>query len=394
MKRILVVHPQFQIPGGAELVALHIINYILRNTDSIVDLLTLTPVNWTDVTYADSIGLDKRRITNRIARCPNIVKARKGALELLKLAYLHRDAKKMSPEYDLCVSTYNEIDFGRKGIQYCHHPIFPDRRFLQSLHLIVGSGVLDRMPALNAVYRRLVFKVSRGSLTGFGRNLTIVNSEFMRRVMNSAYGIEGTVIYPGFLTTNRSVNNRPWSERRLRFVSVGRIARDKGYLDAIDAYASLSAEYKDAEFVIAGRGDDLSYEKMIKDRAQRSGIRLQLLKDLSDFQLSKLLSDSKFFVHTKVNEHFGIATIEAAAAGCLTMVHNSGASGEIVRLSQLMFDSPSDLVSKVKSLVGDPALSARTLETLQSGLERFTVDRFYANLDQAIGPAIDSAMKM
>ncbi len=43
-----------------------------------------------------------------------------------------------------------------------------------------------------------------------------------------------------------------------------------------------------------------------------------------------LLAKAKVYVHCAQNEHFGITIVEAMAAGCVPVVHNSGGPKEIV----------------------------------------------------------------
>ena len=49
MKRALVVHPQFTVPGGAELVSLQIIALLLSKLGTHVTVLTLEPCTVVDL---------------------------------------------------------------------------------------------------------------------------------------------------------------------------------------------------------------------------------------------------------------------------------------------------------------------------------------------------------
>ena len=79
-----------------------------------------------------------------------------------------------------------------------------------------------------------------------------------------------------------------------------------------------------------------------------------------------LLSRAKVFFHPRPNEHFGIATVEAMAAGCLPVVHGSRGPLEVVvkngkyglvytyttELPELLnyaFDSAKDFCYKLRS---------------------------------------------
>ena len=50
-------------------------------------------------------------------------------------------------------------------------------------------------------------------------------------------------------------------------------------------------------------------------------------------------------------EHFGIAPMEALASGCITLVHNSGGSGEFIP-EEFRWNTIDDLREKIGKLVG------------------------------------------
>ena len=43
-----------------------------------------------------------------------------------------------------------------------------------------------------------------------------------------------------------------------------------------------------------------------------------------------MLLKTKVYLHTTINEHFGISIVEAMASGCIPIVHNSGGPMEFV----------------------------------------------------------------
>ena len=46
--------------------------------------------------------------------------------------------------------------------------------------------------------------------------------------------------------------------------------------------------------------------------------------------MEKILKNAKIYLHTRVNEHFGISVVEAMAMGCVPIVHDSGGTREFV----------------------------------------------------------------
>ncbi len=385
MKNALVIHPQFEVIGGAEIVSLRIIGWLIESAGLEVTLMTLLPLDTSTLVRAGVSADTAGKIKFVTAACPRFVAAARSKFHLLKLAYLHRSARRASGDFDVLVSTYNEVDFGKPGIQYIHHPSFPGRSVLQDLGMIDSGGLLDSVPLLNSIYRALASAISGDKVEGFRRNTTLVNSHFMKQVIEQVYGISGQVVYPAFI---EETNRRPpdWNDRDLRFVSVGRIARDKNFLTLIEYYSSLHREFPAADFVIAGRRSDKEYETSIVEKAVKLGVPLRMLKDLPDSEMKALLMSSKFYVHPKINEHFGMVITEAAAMGCLPLVHASGASREIVGSPMLLFTSAAELVERARVLLENEAERKKAVGALEKELVKFKSSAFYARLEEVLGP--------
>ena len=71
---------------------------------------------------------------------------------------------------------------------------------------------------------------------------------------------------------------------------------------------------------------------MIKDLGVSK--RVKVITNVRKNQLIKLLLKSKLYLHTSINEHFGISIVEAMAMGCVPIVHNSGGPREFVPSNQ------------------------------------------------------------
>ena len=76
-----------------------------------------------------------------------------------------------------------------------------------------------------------------------------------------------------------------------------------------------------------------------------------LKPNLPEAELIKLFQDSQIYCHLMEGEHFGIAPMEALASGCITLVHNSGGSGEFIP-EEFRWNTIDDLREKIGKLVG------------------------------------------
>ena len=212
----------------------------------------------------------------------------------------------------------------------------------------------------------------------------------MRDIVSTVYGVTSEVVYPPSITDAPQPEPPDWEERIMRFVSIGRIAPDKDLLALVEYFHVLQTKFPTAEFVLAGRSHDASYERLLIEKARIRDVRLRIVKGLTDPELSRLLRESKFYIHAKINEHFGISVVDAVAAGCIVMVHDSGGPKEIVGRPELRFKTPFDLLQKVVRLNEDASMRLDVRSSLRASLERFTFASFYARLDEVLGPLMES----
>lgn len=379
MKKALVVHPDVTVIGGAEKVALHIISYLLEH-DWSVTLLTLFPVDFQAISKVTEFNLPPGDVHVLKAFCPSGIR-KSSALSLIRLAFLHRTAQKISHDFDLCISTYNELNFGKPGIQYIHHPYWPERRLLHKNHTIWNRNVLDNHPLYEKMYRFVAHSIAN-NFSGFGQNRTLVNSKFIQGVVKSVYNIDSTVLYPGFLSD--ADFKKPDNLRRFQLVVISRLTPDKNILELIHSFFRLSQKEPDARLFIAGYPGDPAYLESIRSLISRYGVPVELKTNITREEVTKLLQESQFYISTKKYEHFGISVLEAVTQGCIPLVHHSGGATEIVPFAGLHFDLFEELPDKIIGLRNNP----RDLEKIQSSLflhiQKFHKKYFYKGLEQVI----------
>jgi glycosyltransferase involved in cell wall biosynthesis len=387
-KNVLLVHPQFNVVGGAELVALHILRWLTQQRAFRTTVVTLRKVDVEAVHSMTGVDIDPRRIEVRLAYCPKQILEAESRFELMKLAFLHRAARKLSPSADLCLSTYGEMDFGKQGFQYIHHPSFADKSVLRRYAMIGKENALLRAPGASVLYRKTLFGVSGDSPGGFARNVTAVNSHFTGEIVREVYGIDATVLSPGFLPARRKVDLKPWGRRQFRFVAVGRIAPDKCYLQLLDLFNALSKRFNNAAFTIVGAELDATYAREVRRKTQELHLPVEFVTSAGRKDVDRLLQTSTFFVHAKPFEHFGIAIVEAMAQGCLPFVHDSGGQVEIVTPKVLRYLSEEDLVRNVESIMRDGNLRRSVQHELLLRARRFTCDVFLDGLEGLLEPLL------
>jgi len=80
-----------------------------------------------------------------------------------------------------------------------------------------------------------------------------------------------------------------------------------------------------------------------------------------------LLQESRYFLHTVVNEPFGLTAVQAMAAGCLPIVHDSGGQRETVPNPRLRYRTLDEAPDMIRFL---EALDTTTFESLTTQLQQ------------------------
>jgi glycosyltransferase-like protein len=131
------------------------------------------------------------------------------------------------------------------------------------------------------------------------------------------WGIRAAVI-PNGVDYERFATARREPHRGRYVLAVGGIEPRKGSLDLLEAYALLSAGEPDVRLVIAG-GETLfdyrDYRARWEKRAAELGVSPVVLGPVAHDELPSLMASAAAFAFPSTKEGFGIAAMEALAAG-------------------------------------------------------------------------------
>ncbi len=381
--KILLYHTLEDTLGGAELVLIHVMNHFLKNPQNTVTILGFQPPDLSRMEEFAKIPLPRDRILSLQPHLPAFFKKVPEGFFQIKTAFLQRFAKTISSDFDVCFSTCGEVDFGRRGIQYIHMPVFAPYAVLNKYRILHDKSRLNRFPYLSTPYEFLVRLIAKNKAHNIENNLSLTNSRFMQGVIAECYKINAQIIYPS-LFDPLALKPAQSTVRAFRIACVGRVCSDKNTLELMDLFSLIHMHLPALELMVAGNATDKSYFNAVKERAKELDIPVVFKTDISRVEIEDVLKTSLFFINPKNYEHFGIATLESIAAGCLPIVHRSGGSVEIVPAPELQFENGPDLVDKLQKLISDPALQESLKETLQNHVESFSINRFYHELDMAV----------
>jgi glycogen synthase len=164
-------------------------------------------------------------------------------------------------------------------------------------------------------------------------------------------------------------------------VSVMRLNRRKRPLDLIRAIPRVIEGGLEGRvrFTIAGDGP---LRGAMEREAERLGVRrhVELLGARPRAEVRALLARADVFALPTVREAFGIALLEARAAGLPLVAMRGGGAGDLIEHGREGFlaETPAELASQLRRLVGDPALRVRLGREAPLRLERFGWDAVIA----------------
>jgi alpha-1,2-mannosyltransferase len=309
--KVLLVHPRLSVKGGGERVAVH---SILAATKAGYEV-TLLSEEFDEAGFEDFYGyqglFEKVERSYYPAFRPLL---NRQFLLYQRLAYHWNRIRKAIAEdsHDLVLST-QDIGYvpstAAPVIQYCYFP-----EYFSHLQIGASSPVwrIYYRPA-SAYYRNRVHRV--------GRLLSV--SDFTQVFIEKRWKRDSTTLYPPCPVETFSGLSKTQSRENL-VVTVGRIVPEKRF----HLFVELARIVPETKFVAIGSlsSENSSYLERLR-RAAPPNVSF-VLAPLR--KVKEILGRAKAYVHCAENEHFGITIVEAMAAGCVPIVHDSGGPKEIV----------------------------------------------------------------
>ena len=182
----------------------------------------------------------------------------------------------------------------------------------------------------------------------------------------AGWGIRATVIPNGVDAARFAAAAAPaaqpardrWRARLGRYVlAVGGIEPRKGSIELLDAYARLRRARPDVALVIAG-GETLfdyrPYRARWEERAVELGIEPVVLGPVPDPDLPSLVAAASAFAFPSVKEGFGLAAMEALAAGVPTVVSDLPVLREVFGDAAAFASGPGALAAALADALDRP----------------------------------------
>ena len=361
MKRaaVCISHPRM-LGGGSEITALWLLESVERDCD--VTLLTAGTVAWEQLNQFAGTALDPDRITVRIAPMPQAVRDAMAG-DAVRGAFFARFVRSLGRRFDVCISSYNFVQFGRPAIQFiadfswddeirrAYDPVSPGLR-----------GVMQRSTPLRWAYRGATDLIAGGrfDMRTHRGDVIVANSRWTADILKQRYDLAPRVIYPP-VHTPAADKERP---RSGDFVLLGRISPEKKVVEAIDLIARVRQRGHEVNLHIIGPLDGSAYSTLVIRRAHEAGAWVKLRGALYGDEKFVELGRHSFGLHMRQREAFGIVIVEMIKTGVIPFVPAHSAPAEIVEDERLCFDNEDHAVEIIDRLLRAP----RQLDDIRQGL--------------------------
>ncbi|APE95315.1 glycosyltransferase [Halodesulfurarchaeum formicicum] len=369
MARVAVVHNTLDFQGGADAVCLATCEAILRDHE-----VALFTIGETDPAVlaarfdADVTGLDVQRppLNSVIGTAVTALGPRIGPQLAFRSVLVSWYYQSHADEFDLAVSTANEMALPEPSIQYVHDPQYHRNRL---------DGTTEGR--LNPLWSWF----GSPDTESLQEATVLANSSYTADRMAEIYGVRPQVVHP---PVDAIDSTRPWENREQGIVVVGRIAPDKNVLQGIEIVDRLRERGIDIHLHIAGSAPPTyrSYVKRVETEARnRSFVTVE--RNLSRDRLESLLGAHRYGLNLKRDEHFGMSVAEYVTAGMIAFAPNHGGQREILDdRSDRLFDSIAgavDLIERAIETGARPSLPR----------DRFGRDRFKKEMREHVNATLN-----
>lgn len=224
----------------------------------------------------------------------------------------------------------------------------------------------------------------------------VANSHFTKSYIDKSYGVNSIVIYPPV-----DINSLKKGTKEKLIISVGRFSPQQLHPKKQEVLIEVFKEvYKKAsgwKLILIGqaRKEDAKYVRALKKSVRGHAIRI--IENLSNEKLRHYYSKASIYWHAtgfgedeesypQRMEHFGIATVEAQAAGAVPVVIGKGGQKEIVTDGKngLLWTTKTQLYELTLNLINDKEKMSKLSANAIVNSRRFSQEKFISEYEKIL----------
>ena len=363
--------------GGGEAVCMNVLEALQDDYD--VTLLTLSDPDIPGLNQYFNTDVEDITVRRAGVLAPLLNRLIGRRRYILQNALLGRYAQRRTEEFDVVVSTINELGLRDDAIQYVHFP------FDWTVSLDNREEIFHPTIEEDSLYERLCTSIAGVSLRDVQSSTLLANSPWTASVVEDAYGVEPEVLYPPIDT--REFEPRPWATREEGFVTIGRVERSKRVLELIEILDGLRASGFDQHLHVIGPTADSAYGEEVTAAAD-SRAHVHIEGELPRSELVEMVCTHKYGIHGKEFEHFGMSVAELIAGGTVTFVPDSGGQRTIVADDRQRYSSVANAIERIGSVL-ETEHGGRELRSGPAAVnERFGRDHFAERIETLVADAL------
>jgi alpha-1,2-mannosyltransferase len=328
--KVGIFHPTLNACGGAEWVAVKIINTLAQQGHETI-VLTNEQVNQNRIKdlFGEEAHIDSQFVFPfEPFPSTDVHNVYTDGIRTLLL----------KAQCDILIDTESNALLPGVNITYIHFPM-------------LGRLEDYKKYKLNAVRARLLYfepyRFYEKSESQHTKRIVFSNSMFTGNAMRN-FGMHPTLLYPP-IAKIFYLNPEENSSRENCVVTVARLDKQKR-LDTIPEIARLTN--KSIRFRIIGIKQRQKDFDSIIESIERNKVsdRVEVQTDVSQRKLLEILRTSKVYLHTSRMEHFGVSLAQAMASGCIPIAYDAGGPKEFVP-KEYRFTEHNDAAKKIEKAI-------------------------------------------
>jgi glycosyltransferase involved in cell wall biosynthesis len=225
--------------------------------------------------------------------------------------------------------------------------------------------------------------------------LKLANSGFTARWTRTRWGIKTHVLYPPVGVSCQAIE-----KKENLILSVARFTPLKKQHELAAVFSGLNSnELEEWTWICAGTVGDSVDSRTYYEKVARSATshKVRLTPDIDRLTLKHFYENSKIFWHAaglneddsvrpELSEHFGMATVEAMAAGCVPVVINKGGQREIVDhgVNGFLWTTRDELHDYTTQLARNETLRQRMSDAARIRARNFSHEKFVARFRELL----------